>query len=74
MQDEKVNVGGMGLMNEDQARRFLGGLCKKTMYNLRKQGGLKWIRCGSRVMYYVKDLVEWIESKRCVHAFHGLAA
>ncbi len=39
------------LVNERDARRLLGGLCAKTMYNLRRTGELPGVKIGSRIMY-----------------------
>jgi hypothetical protein len=51
------------LVDEREARRLLGGLCPKTMYNLRQQG-LPFIKVGSRVMYAPADLAGWIERQK----------
>ena len=52
------------LVDEPEARRLLGGLCAKTMYNLRRSGELAWIKIGSRVMYDVADLRAFIERQK----------
>jgi len=51
------------LIDEPEARRNLGGLCPKTMYNLRKQG-LPFVKIGRRTMYDLRDLAAWIERQK----------
>ncbi len=51
------------LVDEAEARRLLGGVCGKTMYNLRKQG-LPSVKLGTRVMYAPQDLAQWVEQSR----------
>jgi predicted DNA-binding transcriptional regulator AlpA len=51
------------LVNEVEARRLLGGLCAKTLYNLRREG-LPFVKIGSRVMYDPADLNKWIDSRK----------
>jgi hypothetical protein len=51
------------LVDEQEARRLLGGLCLKTMYNLRRQG-LPFVKIGSRTMYSPFDLSRWVEEKK----------
>ncbi len=56
------------LVNERQARQLLGGLCAKTMYNLRRSGELPGVKIGSRIMYDVADLRRFIDrQKEAVH-------
>ena len=52
------------VVDEREARRLLGGLCAKTMYNLRRSGELVGIKIGSRVMYDVADLRAFIERQK----------
>jgi hypothetical protein len=52
------------LVNEREARRLLGGLCAKTMYNLRRTGGLPGVKIGSRTMYDVADLRRFIDRQK----------
>ena len=52
------------LVNELDARRLLGGLCAKTMYNLRRSGELPAVKVGSRTMYDVVDLKAFIERQK----------
>ena len=52
------------LVNESEARRLLGGLCAKTMYNLRRDGLLRAVKIGSRTMYDVADLRQFIELQK----------
>jgi len=49
------------LVDEHEARRLLGGLCAKTMYNLRRSGSLPFLKIGIRVMYRMADLVTFVE-------------
>ena len=51
------------LVDEPDARRMLGGLCAKSMYNLRRQG-LPFVKIGSRVMYVPADLAGWVERQK----------
>ena len=52
------------LVNEREARRLLGGLCAKTMYNLRQTGALVGVKIGSRTMYDVADLRAFVERQK----------
>jgi hypothetical protein len=52
------------LVNEREARRLLGGLCAKTMFNLRKYGELPGVKIGSRVMYDLADLRAFIDRRK----------
>jgi hypothetical protein len=51
------------LVDDPEARRLLGGLCAKTMYNLRRDG-LPHVKIGSRVMYDLADLRAFIERRK----------
>lgn len=51
------------LVGEPEARRLLGGLCAKSMYNLRGKG-LPFVKLGSRVMYDPADLAAWVERQK----------
>lgn len=51
------------LVDEQEARRLLGGLCSKTLFNLRQQG-LPHVRLGSRVMYSPADLARWVNERK----------
>ena len=51
------------LVPEPEARRLLGNVCAKTLYNLR-QSGLPFVKLGSRVMYSPADLAVWIERQK----------
>jgi hypothetical protein len=55
------------LVDEEEARRLLGGLCTKTMYNLRQQG-LPSVKIGTRTMYATSDLRQWIAQKKTITA------
>lgn len=48
------------LVDERAARRLLGGLCQKTLYNLRRAGDLPAVKIGSRTMYDVADLAAFV--------------
>lgn len=50
-------------VDEAEARKRLGGVCAKTMYNLRKQG-LPSVKLGTRVMYAPRDLAQWVGQSR----------
>jgi hypothetical protein len=52
------------LVDEREARRLLGGLCAKTMYNLRRTGDLAGVKIGSRIMYDVADLRRFIDRQK----------
>ena len=52
------------LVDEREARRLLGGLSPKTMFNLRRRGDLTAVKIGSRVMYDVADLRRFIEHRK----------
>jgi hypothetical protein len=52
------------LVDEREARRLLGGLCAKTMYNLRHSGELLAVKIGSRIMYDVADLRAFIQRQK----------
>lgn len=49
------------VVDEREARRLLGGLCAKTMYNLRQSGALQFLKIGTRTMYRVSDLIAFAE-------------
>lgn len=55
------------LVDEEEARQRLGGLCPKTMYNLRKQG-LPCVKIGTRTMYDPRDLRQWIAQRKTITA------
>ncbi len=52
------------LVNERQARQLLGGLCAKTMYNLRRSGEMPGVKIGSRILYEVADLRAFIAARK----------
>jgi hypothetical protein len=52
------------LVDEPEARRLLGGLCAKTMYNLRRAGELPAVKIGTRTMYDVADLRQFIDRQK----------
>lgn len=54
------------LVDESEARRLLGGLCAKTMYNLRRARELPGVKIGSRIMYDVADLRRFIDRAKAV--------
>lgn len=49
------------LVAEPEARRLLGGLCAKTLYNLRRAGDLPGVKIGSRTMYDLCDLRAFVD-------------
>ena len=49
------------LVDEREARRLLGGLCAKSLWNLRHKAGLPSLKIGGRRMYRPADLAAWIE-------------
>jgi Helix-turn-helix domain len=49
------------LVDEREARRLLGGLCAKTMFNLRRAGELPAVKIGSRTMYDMADLRRFVD-------------
>lgn len=53
------------LVDESEARRLMGGLCSKTLFNLRKHG-LPFVKIGARTMYDPRDLARWIEGRKAV--------
>lgn len=55
---------GAMLVNEREARRLLGGLSAKTMYNLRRAGALVGVKIGTRTMYDVADLRSFVERQK----------
>lgn len=52
------------LVDEREARRLLGGVSSKSMFNWRKSAGLPFLKLGSRVMYSPADLAAWIERQK----------
>jgi hypothetical protein len=52
------------LIDEREARRLLGGLCAKTMYNLRRAGELPAVKIGTRTMYDLADLRRFVERQK----------
>jgi hypothetical protein len=52
------------LVNEREARQLLGGLCAKTMHNLRRSGELAGVSIGSRIVYDMADLRAFVERKK----------
>ena len=52
------------LVDEHEARRLLGGLCAKTLYNLRRAGELVAVKIGSRTLYDVADLRRFVERQK----------
>jgi hypothetical protein len=52
------------LVDEREARRLLGGLCAKTMYNLRRAGELPGVKIGTRTMYDLADLRRFVDRQK----------
>jgi hypothetical protein len=55
------------LVNERDARHMLGGLCAKTMYNLRRSGALVGVKIGTRTLYDVADLRAFVDRQKGDH-------
>jgi hypothetical protein len=56
------------LVDEREARHLLGGLCAKTMYNLRKSSQIPSVKIGARIMYDPADLRAFVQrQKGCGH-------
>lgn len=51
------------LVDEQEARQLLGGLCAKTLFNFR-QRGLPYVKIGSRTMYDPADLRQWVSRQK----------
>ena len=51
------------LIPETEARRLLGGVCSKTLYNLRCKG-LPHVKIGERTMYDPGDLAQWVRERK----------
>ena len=52
------------LVDEREARRLLGNVSAKSMFNWRRCAGLPFVKCGSRVMYTPADLDAWVERQK----------
>lgn len=52
------------LLPEPEARRMLGHVSAKTMYNLRKRHELPFVRLGSRIMYTLGGLKSFVERQK----------
>ena len=51
------------LIDEREARRLLGNLCAKTMFNLRRSGALRSVKIGSRTFYRPEDLLAFVSAR-----------
>jgi hypothetical protein len=52
-------------LNEQEASRYLGGLSIHTLRQWRSKGtGPDYLRVGSRIIYNVEELNNWMESHR----------
>jgi len=56
------------LVDEREARRLLGNLCARTMYNLRRSGKLRGLKIGSRVLYSMDELRAFVSRQKGVDA------
>jgi hypothetical protein len=61
---ESPNALARLLVNEREAQQLLGGLCAKTLYNLRRSCELPAIKIGSRTLYDVSDLRAFVERRK----------
>lgn len=52
------------LVDEREARRLLGNVSTKSLFNWRCHAGLPYVRLGKRVMYCPTDLLRWIEQRK----------
>ncbi len=52
------------LVCEVDARRLLGGLSAKTLYLLRRDSGLPFVKVGSRTLYDPRDVARWVEERK----------
>jgi predicted DNA-binding transcriptional regulator AlpA len=51
------------VLNEDGMAEFLGGVSKKHLYNLRLNERLPFTMVGSRVMYPITEVREWLAAR-----------
>jgi hypothetical protein len=58
------------LVDEREARRLLGGVSAKSMFNWRRFEGLPFIKLGSRTMYCTVDLARWVVGRKQKGASH----
>lgn len=56
------------LADETEARRLLGGICAKTMFNLRRSGELRFVKLRGRVMYDIDELRHFVEARKEGHS------
>lgn len=63
---EPQNATPHGLIDEDEATRFLGGVSPKHIYNLRRDHGLPFVKVGGRIMYRAASLEAWAASREQV--------
>jgi hypothetical protein len=52
------------LVDEREARRLLGNVSAKSMFNWRRLADLPFVKLGNRTMYCPADLARWIEEKK----------
>ena len=50
------------LVNEEEARRYLGGVSRSTLYRLRAEGTITPVHFGRAVRYRLSDLDRAIET------------
>lgn len=51
------------LVDEPEAARLLG-ISPRTLWSLRHEHQIPWVRIGRRVLYAVSDLLAWIEMRK----------
>ena len=51
------------LLTEGEAAKALG-VCRRTLWTLRNQGKIPFVRIGKCVRYSVESLKEWIEQRK----------
>src|ERR1043165_3413749 len=52
------------LIDEREARRLLGGVSAKSLFNWRRDLGLPFVRLGTRIMYSPIELQHWIDQRK----------
>lgn len=49
------------LVNEDEASRLIR-VCPKTLFNMRRDGQISFVRARGRILYRVSALEEWAKA------------
>lgn len=50
------------MMNLDEAREFLGGISRMTLYRWREEG-MPYYKVGRRCLYSQEKITEWLEER-----------